>query len=185
LTQGDAVALHVYLDDVSDCGGPTVFVPAESCGDPAYALPAMSMMPGVAGHPRNQSRQRAEEYFSSAASLADAAELRRTLYARESGVRFELGTVALYQLNVWHRGTPVTTVRQQLSQTLRFSAFLYYDRQMRDTKEDCTPDRVPCLLSSGTAARCAHDCVSQRSGRLDPVPRRLETKPLGLWQRVI
>ena len=95
----------------------------------------MSMMPGIAGHPRHQSRQRAEEYFSSAAALADAAELRRTLYARECGVQFELGTVALYQLNVWHRGTPVTTVRQQLSQIL-ISVF-DYDRQlqMRDTKQ--------------------------------------------------
>ena len=113
-TQGEAVALHIYLDDVSSCGGPTVFVPADtsaSCGDAAYALRAMAMMPGVAGHPMYKSRQRAEEYFSSAASLADAASLRRSLYARESAVQFEQGTIVLYHLGVWHRGTPVIAVR--------------------------------------------------------------------------
>lgn len=71
----------------------------------------MTMMPGVAGHAQNQSRQQAEEYFGSAASLTDVASLRRDLYMRERAVRFEMGTVALYQLGVWHRGTPVTTVR--------------------------------------------------------------------------
>lgn len=110
------MALHIYLDDVSDCGGPTVFVPADSSaagGDPAYTLQAMTMMPGVAGHPRYQSRQHAEEYFGSVASRAEAANLRHSLYERESGVRFAQGTVVLYQLGVWHRGTPVTAVRQQ------------------------------------------------------------------------
>ena len=60
---GEAVALHIYLDDVDECGGPTQFVPARGPTDPGYTAAAMGMMPGVNGHPRLQARTAAEEYF--------------------------------------------------------------------------------------------------------------------------
>ncbi len=174
-TQGEAVALHIYLDDVSSCGGPTVFVPADtsaSCGDAAYALRAMAMMPGVAGHPMYKSRQRAEEYFSSAASLADAASLRRSLYARESGVQFEQGTIALYhhvaQRHTSHRCAPPSVSPFQVIGLRLWQ--LKYANPMQPP-EDCTSDLVVGLCA-GTSACCSHDRVSQCSGRLDPMPRR-------------
>eukprot|EP01052_Picozoa_sp_SAG31_P029683 SAG31_NODE_2970_length_4839_cov_2.684810_5_plen_256_part_00 len=107
--------MHIYLDNCAECGGPTVFALPESANDPAYTLRAMSMMPGVRGHPRFQSRAAAEDYFASDESLAEAAQLRRKLYARERAVPFEVGTVALYQIGVWHRGTPVLPVRVQFT----------------------------------------------------------------------
>jgi len=98
----------------------TVFAPPLSDADPGYSVRAMTMMPGVGGHPRFQAREAAEEYFGSAASLSEAAELRRSLYVREQGVQFEVGTVALYQLGVWHRGTPVNPGRRRIVHTIVF-----------------------------------------------------------------
>ena len=44
------------------------------------------------------------------------------LYERERSVRFRVGTVALYQLGTWHRGTPVRTEpeAQRVVQTIVF-----------------------------------------------------------------
>ena len=115
---GEAVALHLYLSDIDDEGGPTHFVPAAASDDPAYTMEAMMLMPGVRDHPRIQSRAAAEEYFRGADPAAAA--MRQALYEREQAVRFRLGTVALYQLGVWHRGTPVLPGRRRIVQTIVF-----------------------------------------------------------------
>ena len=62
----DAVAAHIYFDEVAVAGGPTAFVPRASEADPSYTLAALLRMPGVAGHPPIADRTEAERFVHSA-----------------------------------------------------------------------------------------------------------------------
>ena len=102
--QPEAVAMIVYLDDGEECGGPTAYVSREGETDEAYAYPYVHM-PGVGDIPWLNDRTCAEAYLKENHPASN--EFRKKLYEREQYVRYKVGTVLIYRLDLWHRGTPL------------------------------------------------------------------------------
>ena len=100
----DVVAFIIYLDDVLDCDGPTAVVGREGADDPLYQMPYIQM-PGVGKHEWINDRNTAEEYFRY--NDKDIYEFRQKLYNKERYVKYKKGSVLIYRLDVWHRGTPI------------------------------------------------------------------------------
>lgn len=100
----EVLAMIVYLDDVSECGGPTAVVAREGDDDPFYQAPYTNM-PGVGRHEWINDRRTAEAYFHE--NDPDIYTFRQELYKKEKYVRYTVGTVLLYRLDLWHRGTPL------------------------------------------------------------------------------
>ncbi len=62
-------------------------------------------MPGVGPHPWINDRRSAEEYFLK--NDPEIHSFRSKLYDKEKVVHYRMGTVLVYRLDVWHRGTPM------------------------------------------------------------------------------
>lgn len=99
-----SVAAIVYFDDYEEVGGCTAAVPREGDADPAYTWP-YEAMPGFGALDWINDRLSAEDDLQEKAPAV--AKFREQLYSRERPVLFKPGTVLLYRLDVWHRGTPL------------------------------------------------------------------------------
>lgn len=113
----EAVEVIIFLDDVSDSGGPTAVVPREGDDDPLYPYPIVNT-PGVSGMKYVNNRAVAEQYLSE--EYPAVAEFRKDLYAREVKTQYNFGSVLLYRHDTWHRGTPVNSGKQRLVVNLTF-----------------------------------------------------------------
>lgn len=106
----DAVAAIVFYSDVQKTGGGTAVVPRRHWlpTDELYTADGRMQlcMPGIAGVPFVNDRETAEKMLRDTHFDAHAARSRG--YAREVMVDdARPGSVLLYRLDVWHRGTPV------------------------------------------------------------------------------
>jgi hypothetical protein len=113
----EAVAMIVYLDDCVDCGGETAFVPREGEDDDAYRYPYINM-PGVADMPWINDKTHAERYLSN--HFPEVHSFREKLYAREQKVHYKIGTILIYRLDLWHRGTPLNKDKDRAVVNLLF-----------------------------------------------------------------
>lgn len=113
----EVVALIIYMDDESECGGPTAVVAREGDQDPFYQPPYINQ-PGVGEHEWINDRQSAERYFEENDPAIYA--FRQNLYAKEKYVRYKKGTVLLYRLDVWHRGTPMKSGSSRIVMNLAY-----------------------------------------------------------------
>ncbi|KAJ2997929.1 hypothetical protein HDV02_005024 [Globomyces sp. JEL0801] len=100
----ECVSMIVYLSDETEVGGGTSLVSHRSNDDPDYQYPLIAM-PGQAGIPFMNDREKCEEYMK--VHHPDYYKFRAGLYAREKIAKFSTGTVLLYRHDVWHRGTPL------------------------------------------------------------------------------
>ena len=100
----EAVAMIVYLDESQECGGETAFVPRMGPEDEAYRFPYLAM-PGVGDMPWINDKTLAEKYLN--LNFPDVYSFRKYLYGREQRVQYKVGTILLYRLDLWHRGTPL------------------------------------------------------------------------------
>ena len=107
----EVVAFIIYLDDVIDCGGPTAMVAREGDDDPLYQMPYIQM-PGVGRHEWINDRSTAEEYFKN--NDQEIYEFRQKLYDKERYVKYKKGTVLVYRLDVWHRGTCMNSNKKRI-----------------------------------------------------------------------
>jgi hypothetical protein len=116
--QPEAVEMIVYMDHVEACDGATAVVLRNGDADPAYRYPIIDT-PGVGRYPWVNDRTQAEEVI---AGIDPAAASWRTdhLYRREQRVRFAPGTVLLYRLDTWHRGTPIRPGAMRIVQNVTF-----------------------------------------------------------------
>jgi len=107
----EAVAMIVYYDDTSICGGGTCVVPRTGADDSAYhsqsegESPLLSTPGGRSDLPWLNDRTTAEAYLLENSPEVHA--FRRTLYSREKQVHAEPGTILFYRLDIWHRGVPL------------------------------------------------------------------------------
>jgi hypothetical protein len=100
----EVIAMIIYFDDSTVCGGETAVVARENGDDPLYAMP-YNKMPGTGKHPWINDRTTTENYFKE--QDPTIYEFRQKLYAKEKYVKFCKGTILLYRLDVYHRGTPI------------------------------------------------------------------------------
>jgi hypothetical protein len=100
----EAVSIIVYLDESTECGGGTAYVPRLGRDDDAYAYPYVHM-PGFGEIPWLNDRTHAEKFLEK--NFPESYRFRQKLYARERRVKYRVGTILLYRLDVWHRGTPL------------------------------------------------------------------------------
>ena len=114
----EAVEMIVYMDHVESCDGATAVVLRDGDGDPAYQYPIVDT-PGVGPYPWVNDRGRAEAVVSQV-DPAVAQWRAEHLYAREQRVRFTPGTVLLYRLDTWHRGTPIRDGAMRVVQNITF-----------------------------------------------------------------
>lgn len=114
----EAVEMIIYMDRVEGCGGATGVVVRTGDDDPAYPYPIIDT-PGVGPYPWVNDRGRAEELMLSVDQ--SAADWRAAhLYAREQQVHYSPGTVLLYRLDTWHRGTPIVPGALRVVQNITF-----------------------------------------------------------------
>lgn len=99
----EAVAIIVYLSDLSKTGGATAIVPRTPNTAYLYKPPYLNM-PGQKNYTFFNSAFAAENYFIDNHPLI--AKFRKDLYINEIQPIVKTGTVLFYRLDVWHRGTP-------------------------------------------------------------------------------
>ena len=87
--------------------------------DEAYRRERMIMQPGYGNVPWINNRADAEAWYRKNDPVVGA--FRQTLYDREIKVMPAVGRVLLYRLDVWHRGTPLTTGSRRVMNMVWFS----------------------------------------------------------------
>jgi hypothetical protein len=97
----EVVAFILYYSDTSIVGGGTRFVPRLPDKDDRWYRAPYIHMPGQAGIPFENDKNRAENMLSKRNIH------REELYRREKCPVFHVGDVLVYRHDVYHRGTPV------------------------------------------------------------------------------
>jgi hypothetical protein len=100
----EVMAMILYFDESTVCGAETAVVPREGDNDPLYEMP-YTKMPVTGKHPWINDRTTTENYFKE--HNPSIYEFRQKLYAKEKYVKYSKGTILLYRLDVYHRGTPI------------------------------------------------------------------------------
>lgn len=100
----EAVAMIIYLSDITHTGGGTSLVSRIDENDELYKFPYLNM-PGIANNYFINDKSKAEEYFKN--NNLDIYNFRQKLYKREKILAPNIGDILVYRLDLWHRGTPV------------------------------------------------------------------------------
>eukprot|EP00759_Apiculatamorpha_spiralis_P014543 PhF_6_TR21159/c3_g1_i1/m.30475 len=102
-------AAIVYLDsDGVECvGGATAAVARRGDDDAAYNIDKMVIQPGYGDRPFLNNREAAEKWFQQ--NRPEEYKFRQELYQREVKVMPKAGRILLYRVDLWHRGTPLTS----------------------------------------------------------------------------
>lgn len=100
----EAVAMIIYLSDISETDGGTSLVSRIDENDELYQFPYVNM-PGIGSNSFINDKKHAEEYFRN--NNTNIYNFRKKLYEREHILTPQIGDILVYRLDLWHRGTPV------------------------------------------------------------------------------
>lgn len=100
----EAVAMIIYLSNITETNGGTALVPKLNSNDELYKFPYINM-PGIGNNNFINDKNIAEEYFKN--NNKNIYNFRKKLYEREIILSPNIGDILIYRLDLWHRGTPV------------------------------------------------------------------------------
>ena len=122
----EQVAAIIYYSDSDECAGGTAVVPRRGEEDPAYKFPLINQVGYghhvIANTPKPSDfmndKDTCEKYFE---KFPKVHAFRQSLYKREIKASFKPGTMLLYRMDIWHRGTAVAADSHRIVQNLAWA----------------------------------------------------------------